>query len=207
MRFDRALTFLDNCTRGTDLALLIDEFHETIRAYGFTSCACGAWIGIGKSRTHRFFFNSWPPGWIEIYNREEFFRDDPFVQESHRRMESYLWTELESIQTLTPRGKEITEPVTLQARDRTFFEMIAHAIHNRCRKQIGFGLSPDLPPMTAREIECMKWVAVSKTNWEIGQVLGISASTVHFHVERAKKKLNKSTRTEAVALLLLHGLI
>jgi DNA-binding CsgD family transcriptional regulator len=61
--------------------------------------------------------------------------------------------------------------------------------------------------MTGREIECMKWVAIGKTNWEIGQVLGISASTVHFHVEGAKKKLNKSTRTEAVAMLVLHGLI
>jgi LuxR family quorum sensing-dependent transcriptional regulator len=238
MRFERALTFLDNSTRVTDLTLLIEDFHETIRAYGFTSCACGAWIGIGKGRTNRFFFNSWPPGWIEIYNRGDFFRDDPFIQESDRRMESYLWTELESIQALTPRAREIydagrlfgwkevigipihgpagyqgfvalatTDVVTLQARDRTFLEMIAHAIHSRCRKETGFGLSPDLPRMTAREIECMKWVAVGKTNWEIGQVLSISASTVHFHVERAKKKLNKSTRTEAVAMLVLHGLI
>jgi LuxR family quorum sensing-dependent transcriptional regulator len=238
MRFERALTFLDNCTRVTDLTLLIEDFHETVRAYGFTSCACGAWIGIGKGRTHRFFFNSWPPGWIEIYNRENFFRDDPFVQESYRRMESYLWTELESTQALTPRGREIydagrlfgwkevigipihgpadyqgfvaiatTDVVTLPARDRTFLEMIAHAIHNRCRKETGLGLSPDLPRMTGREIECMKWVAIGKTNWEIGQLLGISASTVHFHVEGAKKKLNKSTRTEAVAMLVLHGLI
>jgi DNA-binding CsgD family transcriptional regulator len=30
---------------------------------------------------------------------------------------------------------------------------------------------------------------------------------VHFHVERVKKKLNKNTRTEAVAMLVLHGLI
>ena len=238
MRFERGLTFLDNCTTFTDLALLIEDFQETINAFGFTSCASGAWSGIGKGRTNRFFFNSWPPDWLEIYNRGNFFPDDPFVQESHRRMESYLWTELESTQALAPRGREIydatrafgwkevmgipvhgpadyqgfvaiatTGPVTLPARDRTFLEMAAHAIHNRCRKEIGFGLSPELPRMTAREIECMTWVAVGKTNWEIGQLLGISASTVHFHVESAKKKLNKSTRTEAVALLVLHGLI
>jgi DNA-binding CsgD family transcriptional regulator len=53
----------------------------------------------------------------------------------------------------------------------------------------------------------MKWVAAGKTDWEIGQVLGISESTVHFHVENAKKKLKKSTRTEAVAILVLHGLM
>jgi LuxR family quorum sensing-dependent transcriptional regulator len=238
MRFERALTFLDNCTSATDLSALVADFHRTIDAFGFTSCACGAWIGVGKARSHRFFFNSWPQAWIDIYNQQGFFPDDPFVQESQRTMESYLWSELEEKQGLTARGREIydisrafgwtevmgipihgpadyqglvsiatMQPVELDARDRAFLELIGHAIHNRCRKEIGFGLSPDLPHMTPREIECMRWVAIGKTNWEIGQVLGISPSTVHFHVESAKKKLNKTTRTEAVAVLVLHGLI
>jgi DNA-binding CsgD family transcriptional regulator len=238
MQFDRALAFLDSCTTVTDLKSLVEDFHETIKAFGFTSCACGAWIGVGKTRANRFFFNSWPQAWIDIYNQGNFFPDDPFVQESQRTVESYLWTELEKKQSLTPRAKEIYKiardfgwkevmgipihgpadyqglvsiatlnSIELGARDRAFLEMIGHAIHNRCRKEIGFGLSPELPRLTAREIECMRWVAVGKTNWEVGQVLGISASTVHFHVESAKKKLNKSTRTEAVAVLVLHGLI
>jgi LuxR family quorum sensing-dependent transcriptional regulator len=238
MRFERALAFLDKCTTVDDLKALIEEFHLTIAAFGFGSCACGAWIGVGKGRSYRFFFNSWPPEWVEIYTRGGFFTDDPFVQESHRRMENYLWTETEAEQSLTPRGRDIYEAgrafgwkevmgipvhgpadyqgfvsvatmelVSLHARDRLFLEMIAHAIHNRCRREIGFGMSSELPRMTAREIECMKWVAVGKTNWEVGQVLGISSSTVHFHVERVKKKLNKNTRTEAVATLVLHGLI
>jgi LuxR family quorum sensing-dependent transcriptional regulator len=238
MRSERALSFLDQCTIATDLPALIDEFHRTIEAFGFTSSACGAWIGVGKARSYRFFFNSWPQDWIDLYSQQDFFPDDPFVQESQRTMESFLWSELERRQALTPRGREIYElgrtfgwtevmgipvhgpsdyqglvsiatmqPVQLAPRDRAFLELIGHAIHNRCRKEIGFGLSPELPPMTAREIECMRWVAVGKTNWEIGQVLGISQSTVHFHVESAKKKLNKTTRTEAVAVLVLHGLI
>ena len=238
MRFERALTFLDNCTSVADLSALVEDFHHTIDAFGFTSCASGAWIGVGKARSHRFFFNSWPQAWLDIYNQQNFFHDDPFVQESQRSMEIYFWSELEERQALTARGKEICDisrafgwkevigipihgpadyqglvsiatmqPVELAPRDRAFLELIGHAIHNRCRKEIGFGLSPELPPMTARELECMRWVAVGKTNWEIGQVLGISPSTVHFHVESAKRKLNKTTRTEAVAVLILHGLI
>ncbi|MFN3349945.1 helix-turn-helix transcriptional regulator [Pseudorhodoplanes sp.] len=238
MRFERALSFLDRCTTATDLAALIEEFHRTIEAFGFTSCACGAWIGIGNARHYRFFFNSWPQAWIDIYTQQNFFPDDPFVQESQRTVESYLWSELEQKQQLTPRGREIYEvtrqfgwtevmgipvhgpsdyqglvsiatmqEVGLGPRDRAFLELVGHAIHNRCRKETGFGLSPDLPKLTPRELECMRWVAIGKTNWEIGQVLGISPSTVHFHVEGAKKKLNKTTRTEAVAVLVLHGLI
>jgi DNA-binding CsgD family transcriptional regulator len=238
MRVQQALSFLDSCTTTEALPSLIDEFHHTIAAFGFTSCACGAWVGVGKARTHRFFFNSWPAAWVEIYNKGSFFPDDPFVQESQRRMESYLWSELETQQALTQRGREIydagrafgwkevmgipihgpadyqgfvtvaaLEPVNLHIRDLRFLEMIGQAIHNRCRREVGFGLSSEVPAMTAREVECMRWVAVGKTNWEIGRVLGISGSTVHFHVESAKRKLNKRTRTEAVAVLILHGLI
>lgn len=75
-------------------------------------------------------------------------------------------------------------------------------------KNRAFGNVSIAPPrLTPRELECMKWAAAGKSNWEIGQVLGISEATAHFHVENAKKKLGKLTRTEAVALLVLHGLI
>ena len=53
----------------------------------------------------------------------------------------------------------------------------------------------------------MRWVAAGKTDWEIAKLLGISASTVHFHVERVKKRLVTSTRSQAVALLVLHGIL
>lgn len=52
--------------------------------------------------------------------------------------------------------------------------------------------------LSPRERECLRWVAIGKTNWEIGQIVDISENTVHYHVERAKRKLNVSTRTQAV---------
>ncbi len=99
------------------------------------------------------------------------------------------------------------QTVTLTARERGLLETAARALHDRCRRTLGFGASPLVPHLTAREAECMKWVAAGKTDWEIGQVLGISSATVHFHVENAKKKLGRSTRTEAVAVLVMHGLL
>lgn len=100
------------------------------------------------------------------------------------------------------------EKLDLSAREQSILEMVSRAIHDRCRTTVGFGMiDTAVPEMSAREIECMKWVAAGKTDWEIGQVLGISKSTAHFHVERVKKKLQKNSRTEAVATLVLHGLI
>lgn len=96
----------------------------------------------------------------------------------------------------------------LSAREQSILEMISRAIHDRCRATIGYGMiETAVPEMSKREIECMKWVAAGKSDWEIGQILGISRSTAHFHVERVKKKLRKNSRTEAVAILILHGLI
>jgi DNA-binding CsgD family transcriptional regulator len=60
--------------------------------------------------------------------------------------------------------------------------------------------------MSARELECLRWVADGKTDWEIGLILSISAATVKFHVDGARKKLRARNRAQAVARLVLTGL-
>ncbi len=52
--------------------------------------------------------------------------------------------------------------------------------------------------LSPRERECVKWVADGKTDSDMGEILGISPSTAHFHVENAKKKLNVPTRVQLV---------
>ena len=49
-----------------------------------------------------------------------------------------------------------------------------------------------------REVECLTWSARGKTSPEIAAILGLSKRTVDFHIENACRKLNASTRTEAV---------
>jgi len=91
--------------------------------------------------------------------------------------------------------------------DTVLLQLMALAIHECCRK-VGIEDSDEHKvTLTKREIECLKWVAAGKTDWEISQLLGLAAPTVHFHVERAKKKLNTKTRAQAVAFLVLRGLV
>ncbi len=52
--------------------------------------------------------------------------------------------------------------------------------------------------LTPRELECLKWVAAGKTDWEISCVLTIAERTVHAHIENAKRKLGVHTRLQAV---------
>ena len=57
--------------------------------------------------------------------------------------------------------------------------------------------------LTSRERECLRWVAMGKSDWEIGEILGISKNTVHFHVENAKDKFETFSRVQAVTQALL----
>jgi len=53
--------------------------------------------------------------------------------------------------------------------------------------------------LSERELEIMHWVALGKTNPEIGSILDISAFTVKNHMQRMFKKLNVTNRAQAVA--------
>ena len=54
------------------------------------------------------------------------------------------------------------------------------------------------PQLTPRQRDCVVLVAQGKSDWEIGQVLGISDSTVHKHIEDAKRRFCVSTRIQLV---------
>ncbi len=61
--------------------------------------------------------------------------------------------------------------------------------------------------LSPRERECVGWVAEGKTDWDIGEILGISQSTAHFHIENAKKKLQVPTRVQLVVKAISRGYI
>ena len=64
-----------------------------------------------------------------------------------------------------------------------------------------------LPKLSLREREVLSWVVRGKTDWEIGEILMISAKTVNFHVEGAKRKLQTTTRMHAAILAVHLGIV
>jgi len=57
---------------------------------------------------------------------------------------------------------------------------------------------PKSPP--SRERETLTIAAAGKNSSEIGAVLGISKTTVNNHIGKILKKMNVSTRSQAIAL-------
>lgn len=61
-------------------------------------------------------------------------------------------------------------------------------------------------PLTERQRGVLFWVAQGKTNWEIGQILGISADTVRQHVMKIADSLKVSNRVQMATMAVTLGL-
>jgi DNA-binding CsgD family transcriptional regulator len=68
---------------------------------------------------------------------------------------------------------------------------------------------PDVaaPALSRRELQCVFWMSVGKTDAETGAILGISALTVKGYVETAKRKLGVSSRPALSLRALALGLL
>lgn len=85
-------------------------------------------------------------------------------------------------------------------------QLMAAYVHEATRRV--FSLSnTDAVPLSARETECLRWVADGKTSGEIAQLLTMSERTVNFHLNNAMIKLDVSNRQHAVAKAVLRGLV
>lgn len=60
--------------------------------------------------------------------------------------------------------------------------------------------------LSAREVTILNWMKNGKTNWEIGKILGVSERTIRFHIESIFSKLEVTSRSQAVATAIEHGL-
>lgn len=61
--------------------------------------------------------------------------------------------------------------------------------------------------LTPRERECLLWLSMGLRNAQIAYRLGIKLVTVEFHLANARRKLNATTREQAVAAAVRMGLI
>jgi DNA-binding CsgD family transcriptional regulator len=86
------------------------------------------------------------------------------------------------------------------------FQVLANYFHQHILRIYGNDADNEIL-MSARELDCLKWMAAGKTAWESSVILGISERTVRFHLNAAREKLNCLTTTQAVAKAVSQQLI
>jgi transcriptional regulator EpsA len=78
---------------------------------------------------------------------------------------------------------------------------VEHLPHQSASAAAGRLVAQQLAPLSPREQEVLRWIAMGKTNDEIGSILELSIYTVKNNVQRVLRKLNVSNRAQAVAVL------
>lgn len=107
---------------------------------------------------------------------------------------------VERDQALPSDDSELTRLVA----DLQLFAVYAQAAAQRLLSPAADGERPSLTP---RELESLHWTKAGKTAWEMGAILGISERTAVLHVNNAMKKLDCSSKHQAVLKALRLGLI
>jgi DNA-binding CsgD family transcriptional regulator len=85
-------------------------------------------------------------------------------------------------------------------------KILGDYFHSHMLRRNGIDTS-DALVVSARELDCLRWVAAGKSAWESSVILGISERTVRFHLNSAREKLNCTTTTQAVAKVVAQQLI
>jgi LuxR family quorum sensing-dependent transcriptional regulator len=206
------------------IGLLFQDFAINL---GFSYSACTRLPDGGESLQSGFILNSYPETWVRQYCEENYLKADPLVQEISLAQRPFFWSEALQRRHMTPFDKRImgerasagmtegfivpvyqvsgyTGVVSYAGREpradresRSALAMASMFLYNKLsvlhRKEERRRLD-----LTDRELECLRWAAVGKSDWEIGQILLISAKTVNYHIENAKRKFGVATRIQAI---------
>lgn len=79
-------------------------------------------------------------------------------------------------------------------------------IHVEAKLRTASAAAP-LDALSQRERECLAWAARGKTMDESAAILHLKPRTVLFHIENARRKLEATTCTQAVAIAIKRGLL
>ena len=104
-------------------------------------------------------------------------------------------------QALPNDGNELTRMVA----DLQLFAV--HAQDTALRVLVSEGARPELPALTPRELEVLRWTMDGKTTSAISAILGIGDRTAVFHLQNAMQKLNCNSKHVAVVKALRLGLL
>jgi LuxR family quorum sensing-dependent transcriptional regulator len=223
-----ARDFIETATEIADLDELKRRFAEVAGLYGFHRSACVQIATPGCPVAPKMLFTHGAEEWGKRYLAEELQRNDPTIQAIFAADRPFTWTEVRARtrdargmrvfeEADKTGGREalvipihgalgevsamilVTDTRRIEAADRPTLHLLGtvYATVGRTLTRPG-GEEPAASPLTRREGECLAWVARGKTDWAIGQILGISERTVESHINSARIKVGADTRAHAI---------
>ncbi|KQP73162.1 MULTISPECIES: autoinducer binding domain-containing protein [unclassified Methylobacterium] len=231
------LRSLDRTASVDDVArLLVTELAAFGVAHAMAGTVPGKGTPARQQQSH-ILVNTFPSEWGRRYLTRGYAFHDPTVRHLSETKVPFAWSDLRSrigddsearrvmdeagefrlrdgvtIPLMTLEGGTAGfslsgEHLAIDPDDRPMLHLIATYAFGHLLRLRGEGSLPRTIRLAPREREALQWAAEGKTDWEIGEVMGISTHGVDFHLRSARTKLGTTNRTQAVAVALRRGLI
>jgi len=179
---------------------------------------------------------SYPPGWMEHYQAENYFAVDPVLKPENFIQGHLPWNDklFHDAMTLWDAARDhglrkgVSQCLMLPnhalgflsvSRSSLFGKTIADdEIELRLQTLVQLSLlaltrladhtvmTPEMK-FSKREREILKWTAEGKTSAEIAMILSISENTVNFHQKNMQKKFNAPNKTQIACYAAATGII
>jgi LuxR family transcriptional regulator, quorum-sensing system regulator BjaR1 len=220
---DQALEFAEAMSETKTLDDLIRRIHLVVNNLGID---CFTFYEF--SAPDPLITGTFPSEWIDHYQRQHYNLADPMFILLRRGVRPVLWKELEPYAARNAASKKIlgeasefrlldgysvpiSDPsgmrcllsfstIQLDSHPKLLLALQLISVFAHAKYEEIVATAQDgLGPLSDREIECLKWAAAGKTDWEIGQIIEVKTTTVRTHLEHARQKLNAANKVEAVA--------
>ena len=230
------LDTLQALERAPSVLKVKEVFRRAAENCGFTSFLCSAPPRPEEKSADPILFDAWPREWRQRYGKRRYYLHDPMLAELYRTTEPFTWSAVMARATPSAGARAVMDDaatiglregfvvpiygiggqvhaVTMngsapQTDKQSLAELHLISIYAYARAKQLKG-RPGVPPITLRwkERQVLQWAAAGKSDWEIGQILGISESAAHKHIENVKRRIGVNTRVQAIIEAIRQGQI
>jgi DNA-binding CsgD family transcriptional regulator len=229
----QAFELLDGVEEAASAADSGRVFFARLKALGFGAIFARSHAVSAGDPLEYIYYRETPKGWNDVYAQRGFAQTNFVTRWARRRASSFAWSTVSGQEEAHAQADRemwavlndfgLSDGIAVPSHAPGYLGVISlawsrfehsdefrravvlasHYVHERMLE-----LSP--PAIAAmnlspRERDCLAFVAQGKSDWDISQIMCIAESTVHAHVERAKKRLGVKTRMQAVAKLARAG--
>ncbi|MBZ5763447.1 LuxR family transcriptional regulator [Rhizobium sp. VS19-DR104.2] len=174
-----------------------------------------------------------PPAFLEAYDADQLYRDDPFIQAAKSATsviaENEVYREREPLQrllylqrtfgvfnrTILPILRDatvygavtFTRSTPFDDDELTFLALVAETIHTAVTKPLMEKFAAEHLRLSKGEMACLSNASLGLTSDGIAKATGYQVDTVNSYVKSAVKKLGAANRTQAIAEAIRRRLI
>lgn len=232
-----ALDFLDFCEKQGEAGLIEERFLSTLLGLGYQYVACASHVDPLRPRPGGVSVVNYPKPWLEQYSKEDFAHLDPVFLAACAMSSPFNWDDYLCRMQLTREQRRVlaeggqyglSHGLTIPLRSPDVIPascsliagsdgvdplllaptlMIVVYGHGAMHRRLNPSALVHPVVLPRRERQCLTLAGSGKSDWVIGELLGISARTAHNVIERAKRRYGVSNRIQAVMRAVFDGQI